>query len=105
MPTPAAWPSARTLVEAYDKAWKTDPTSAFGGILAFNRPVDEATARAHQRHKQFVEVLIAPGFDAGARALFAAKQNLRVLECRWVRRPMRWTSSASAAACCCRRPT
>ncbi|MBN8491623.1 MAG: bifunctional phosphoribosylaminoimidazolecarboxamide formyltransferase/IMP cyclohydrolase [Burkholderiales bacterium] len=69
-----------TLVEAYDKAWSTDPTSAFGGILAFNRPVDEATARRINEHKQFVEVLIAPGFDAGARALFAAKQNLRVLE-------------------------
>jgi phosphoribosylaminoimidazolecarboxamide formyltransferase/IMP cyclohydrolase len=69
-----------TLVEAYDKAWSTDPTSAFGGILAFNRPVDEATARRIHDHKQFVEVLIAPGYDAGARALFAAKQNLRVLE-------------------------
>ncbi len=69
-----------TLVEAYDKAWRTDPTSAFGGILAFNRPVDEATARRINDHKQFVEVLIAPAFDAGARALFAAKQNLRVLE-------------------------
>jgi len=70
----------QTLVEAYDKAWRTDPTSAFGGILAFNRPVDEATARRINEHKQFVEVLIAPGFDDGARALFAAKQNLRVLE-------------------------
>jgi phosphoribosylaminoimidazolecarboxamide formyltransferase/IMP cyclohydrolase len=69
-----------TLVEAYDKAWRTDPTSAFGGILAFNRPVDEATARRIHEHKQFVEVLIAPGYDDGARALFAAKQNLRVLE-------------------------
>jgi phosphoribosylaminoimidazolecarboxamide formyltransferase/IMP cyclohydrolase len=69
-----------TLVEAYDKAWSTDPTSAFGGILAFNRPVDEATARRINEHKQFVEVLIAPGYDTGARTLFAAKQNLRVLE-------------------------
>ena len=69
-----------TLAEAYDKAWRTDPTSAYGGILAFNRPVDEATARRIGEHKQFVEVLIAPGFDAGARALFAAKQNLRVLQ-------------------------
>jgi phosphoribosylaminoimidazolecarboxamide formyltransferase / IMP cyclohydrolase len=69
-----------TLAEAYDKAWTTDPTSAFGGILAFNRPVDEATARRINEHKQFVEVLIAPGFDEGARTLFAAKQNLRVLD-------------------------
>ncbi len=69
-----------TLVEAYDKAWSTDPTSAYGGILAFNRPVDEATARRIGEHKQFVEVLIAPGFSREARELFAAKQNLRVLE-------------------------
>jgi phosphoribosylaminoimidazolecarboxamide formyltransferase/IMP cyclohydrolase len=68
------------LAEAYGKAWKTDPTSAYGGILAFNRPVDEATARQIGDNKQFVEVLIAPGFTPEARALFAAKQNLRVLE-------------------------
>jgi phosphoribosylaminoimidazolecarboxamide formyltransferase/IMP cyclohydrolase len=68
------------LVEAYSKAWKTDPTSAYGGILAFNRPVDEATARQIGDNKQFVEVLIAPGFTPEARALFASKQNLRVLE-------------------------
>jgi len=69
-----------SLVEAYAKAWTTDPTSAYGGILAFNQPVDEATARQIADNKQFVEVLIAPGFSAGARALFAAKHNLRVLE-------------------------
>jgi len=68
------------LVQAYGKAWKTDPTSAYGGILAFNRAVDEATARQIGENKQFVEVLIAPGFTPEARALFAAKQNLRVLE-------------------------
>ncbi len=68
------------LVEAYGKAWRTDPTSAYGGILAFNRALDEATARQIGDNKQFVEVLIAPGFSAEARALLAAKQNLRVLE-------------------------
>jgi phosphoribosylaminoimidazolecarboxamide formyltransferase/IMP cyclohydrolase len=68
------------LVEAYGKAWKTDPTSAYGGILAFNRTVDEATARQIGDNKQFVEVLIAPGFTPEARTLFEAKQNLRVLE-------------------------
>ena len=68
------------LVEAYAKAWKTDPTSAFGGILAFNRPLDEATARLIGEHKQFVEVLIAPAISAEAHALFAAKQNVRLLE-------------------------
>ena len=69
-----------SLAEAYAKAWKTDPTSAFGGILAFNRPLDEATARAIGENKQFVEVLIAPAITPAARALFAAKQNVRLLE-------------------------
>jgi phosphoribosylaminoimidazolecarboxamide formyltransferase/IMP cyclohydrolase len=69
-----------SLVDAYGKAWKTDPTSAYGGILAFNRPLDEATARQIGDNKQFVEVLIAPGFSAEARAVLAPKQNLRVLE-------------------------
>jgi len=69
-----------TLVEAYAKAWQTDPTSAFGGILAFNRPLDEATARQIGDNKQFVEVLIAPQVTAEARAVLATKVNLRVLE-------------------------
>ncbi|MCW5632948.1 MAG: bifunctional phosphoribosylaminoimidazolecarboxamide formyltransferase/IMP cyclohydrolase [Rubrivivax sp.] len=69
-----------TPAEAYAKAWKTDPTSAYGGIVAFNREVDAATAEAMQATKQFVEVLVAPGFSAEARAFFAAKANLRLLE-------------------------
>jgi len=69
-----------TLLQAYVKAWTTDPTSAFGGILAFNRPLDAATARQIGEHKQFVEVLIAPAITVEARALFAAKQNVRLLE-------------------------
>jgi phosphoribosylaminoimidazolecarboxamide formyltransferase/IMP cyclohydrolase len=64
--------------EAYAKALQTDPTSAFGGIIAFNRPLDGTTA-AHVA-RQFVEVLIAPGISAEARAVFAAKQNVRLLE-------------------------
>ena len=68
------------LVEAYAKAWKTDPTSAFGGIIAFNRELDADTARQIGDNKQFVEVLIAPGYTAEARSLLAAKQNLRVLQ-------------------------
>ena len=67
-----------TAQEAYEKAFKTDSTSAFGGIIAFNVPLDEAAAQIVA--KQFVEVLIAPGFSEGARAVFAAKQNVRVLE-------------------------
>ena len=65
-------------LEAYNKAFKTDPTSAFGGIIAFNRPVDGATAEIVS--KQFVEVLIAPDFSEGALAIFQAKANVRVLK-------------------------
>ncbi|MEX3954526.1 bifunctional phosphoribosylaminoimidazolecarboxamide formyltransferase/IMP cyclohydrolase [Trinickia sp. EG282A] len=65
-------------LEAYSKAFQTDPTSAFGGIIAFNRELDEAAAAAVA--KQFVEVLIAPSFSEGAKAVFAGKQNVRLLE-------------------------
>jgi phosphoribosylaminoimidazolecarboxamide formyltransferase/IMP cyclohydrolase len=64
--------------EAYAKAFKTDPTSAFGGIIAFNVEVDGAAAALVA--KQFVEVLIAPGFTPEALALFAGKPNTRVLK-------------------------
>ena len=64
--------------EAYTKALKTDPTSAFGGIIAFNQPLDAGTAEAVAR--QFVEVIIAPAITPEARAVFAAKQNVRLLE-------------------------
>ncbi len=69
---------AEDAAAAYAKALKTDPTSAFGGIIAFNRPVDAAAA-AHVA-KQFVEVLMAPAFSAEARTIFAAKANVRLLE-------------------------
>jgi len=65
---------------AYDLAYQTDPTSAFGGIIAFNRPLDEATAAAIVG-RQFVEVIVAPSISDGARSVLAAKQNVRVLEC------------------------
>ena len=64
--------------EAYRKAFKTDPTSAFGGIIAFNRTVDEATAQ--EVSKQFVEVLMAPDYTPQALALFQTKANVRVLK-------------------------
>ncbi|MCW5665976.1 MAG: bifunctional phosphoribosylaminoimidazolecarboxamide formyltransferase/IMP cyclohydrolase [Piscinibacter sp.] len=64
--------------EAFSKAFKTDPTSAFGGIIAFNRELDAAAAALVA--KQFVEVLIAPSFTPEARAVFAAKVNTRLLE-------------------------
>ncbi|MBP7453555.1 MAG: bifunctional phosphoribosylaminoimidazolecarboxamide formyltransferase/IMP cyclohydrolase [Ottowia sp.] len=63
---------------AYQKAFQTDPTSAFGGIIAFNVPVDGAAAEAVS--KQFVEVLMAPAFSDEARAVFAAKANVRLLQ-------------------------
>jgi phosphoribosylaminoimidazolecarboxamide formyltransferase/IMP cyclohydrolase len=65
-------------LEAYRKAFATDPTSAFGGILAFNRALDRATAE--EIGKQFAEVIIAPRIEPEARAFLASKQNLRVLE-------------------------
>ncbi|MBA2778739.1 bifunctional phosphoribosylaminoimidazolecarboxamide formyltransferase/IMP cyclohydrolase [Billgrantia kenyensis] len=68
-----------TPYEAYDKAFATDPTSAFGGIIAFNRPLDAETARAII-DRQFVEVIIAPGVDEAALAIVAEKQNVRLLD-------------------------
>lgn len=69
---------AQGTLAAYEKAFKTDPTSAFGGIIAFNRPVDAATAEAVSG--QFMEVLLAPAYDGAALAILAAKKNVRVLE-------------------------
>jgi len=63
--------------EAYSKAFKTDPTSAFGGIIAFNREVDRAAAEAVS--KQFVEVLMAPAFTPEALEVFKGKVNVRIL--------------------------
>lgn len=69
---------ADSLLDAYQRAFATDPTSAFGGIIAFNRELDAATAE--QVSQQFVEVVIAPKISDGARAVFAQKQNVRALE-------------------------
>jgi len=68
------------LLQAYDLAFATDPTSAFGGIIAFNRELDEATAKAII-DRQFVEVIIAPGISQGAIDCVAAKKNVRLLDC------------------------
>jgi phosphoribosylaminoimidazolecarboxamide formyltransferase / IMP cyclohydrolase len=65
-------------LEAYSKALQTDPTSAFGGIIAFNVALDGAAAKAVA--KQFVEVILAPGFTPEALEIFAAKQNVRLLQ-------------------------
>ena len=69
---------ADDAVRAYHKAYQTDPTSAFGGIIAFNCPVDLATAQA--LGQQFVEVLIAPSFTGEALELLQTKTNVRVLQ-------------------------
>lgn len=66
-------------LKAYEKAFQTDPTSAFGGIIAFNGKVDLDVIEAMNERKHFVEVLIAPGFTQAAMALLQAKANLRVL--------------------------
>ena len=69
---------AEDNLQAYERAYATDPVSAFGGIIAFNRPVDEAEARTIIE-RQFVEVLAAPAFSEAALAVLASKPNVRVL--------------------------
>ena len=74
---PCGVASAATLIEAYEAALACDSVSAFGGIIAVNRPLDEATAEAIAAI--FTEVVVAPAADAAARAVFARKKNLRLL--------------------------
>jgi phosphoribosylaminoimidazolecarboxamide formyltransferase/IMP cyclohydrolase len=70
----------KNILDAYNLAFQTDPTSAFGGIIAFNRELDEATATAIVA-RQFVEVIIAPSVSQAASDVIAAKPNVRLLEC------------------------
>ncbi|MGB5719727.1 MAG: bifunctional phosphoribosylaminoimidazolecarboxamide formyltransferase/IMP cyclohydrolase [Woeseiaceae bacterium] len=81
---------AEDILDAYNKAFKTDPTSAFGGIIAFNRPLDAETAAAIVE-RQFVEVIVAPKVATDALAVISAKKNVRVLETG------DWTDAATAA--------
>ncbi|HZP66409.1 MAG TPA: bifunctional phosphoribosylaminoimidazolecarboxamide formyltransferase/IMP cyclohydrolase [Rudaea sp.] len=69
-----------TALEAYERAYATDPVSAFGGIIAFNQPLDARTAQA-VLERQFVEVVIAPEVENDALAAFSKKPNVRVLAC------------------------
>jgi len=71
---------APTLLEAYQKAFSTDPESAFGGIIAFNQELDTPTAELIVE-KQFVEVIIAPTISDAAKQAVASKKNVRLLEC------------------------
>jgi phosphoribosylaminoimidazolecarboxamide formyltransferase/IMP cyclohydrolase len=75
------------LLEAYNRAYRTDPESAFGGIIAFNGELDGETAKTIVE-RQFVEVIIAPRVSAAAVAAVAAKKNVRLLECGvWPKEP------------------
>lgn len=78
---PCGVATADTIQQAYLRAFATDPESAFGGIIAFNRALDENTA-ADICERQFVEVIIAPGASEAAQAIIAAKKNLRLLVCQ-----------------------
>ena len=69
---------AEDLASAYDRAFKTDPTSSFGGIIAFNGNVDTALAETIVE-RQFVEVVLAPDFSDAALAAFAKRKNVRVM--------------------------
>ena len=75
---------AASILDAYKKAFKTDPTSAFGGIIAFNQPLDAATASVII-DRQFVEVIVAPDIDDDAAIVLSEKKNVRVLRTgNWV---------------------
>ncbi len=77
---PCGVAQAEDIFSAYELAYQTDPTSAFGGIIAFNQELDEKTA-AEIISRQFVEVIIAPTISNAAKTVLAEKKNVRVLEC------------------------
>src|SRR5580693_5302055 len=83
---PCGTATGKTLVEAYKKALECDPVSAFGGVIGVNRPIDAETAE--EMHKLFLEVIAAPGFDEAAKAKFATKKNLRLVEVKAA--PQKW---------------
>jgi phosphoribosylaminoimidazolecarboxamide formyltransferase/IMP cyclohydrolase len=74
-----------TVEEAFEKALATDPMSAFGGVMCFNRPIERQLAE--RLHSMFVEIVFAPGFEADALEVLKQKPNLRLLEDRERRRP------------------
>jgi phosphoribosylaminoimidazolecarboxamide formyltransferase/IMP cyclohydrolase len=75
---PCGTATGKTLAEAYKRALECDPVSAFGGVIGVNRPVDAAAAE--EMHKLFLEVIAAPAFDEAAKAKFASKKNLRLVQ-------------------------
>ncbi|QNI32651.1 bifunctional phosphoribosylaminoimidazolecarboxamide formyltransferase/IMP cyclohydrolase [Alloacidobacterium dinghuense] len=82
---PCGAATGTTILEAYQKALAADPVSAFGGVIGINREVDEAAAE--EIAKLFVEAIAAPSFTEAARARFAAKKNLRLVEVKSARTP------------------
>ena len=80
--SPCGIATAASPVTAYQLAYRADPTSAFGGVIAFNRALDQSSAEAIVG-QQFAEVIIAPEVGKAARAALAKKQNIRVLEAGW----------------------
>jgi phosphoribosylaminoimidazolecarboxamide formyltransferase/IMP cyclohydrolase len=83
---PAGAATGKTLAEAYQRALECDPVSAFGGVIGVNRPIDGEAAE--EMHKLFLEVIAAPAFDEAAKARFATKKNLRLVEVKDV--PQKW---------------
>ena len=75
---PCGTATGKTLAEAYKRALECDPVSAFGGVIGVNRPIDSEAAE--EMHKLFLEVIAAPAFDAAAKAKFASKKNLRLVQ-------------------------
>jgi phosphoribosylaminoimidazolecarboxamide formyltransferase / IMP cyclohydrolase len=84
---PAGTATGKTLAEAYKRALECDPVSAFGGVIGVNRPID--LEAAEEMHKLFLEVIAAPAFDEAAKAKFATKKNLRLVEVTAA--PQKWT--------------
>ncbi len=80
---PAGAATGETLAEAYRRALECDPVSAFGGVIGVNRPIDAEAAE--EMHKLFLEVIAAPSFDEAAKARFATKKNLRLVEVKATR--------------------
>jgi phosphoribosylaminoimidazolecarboxamide formyltransferase/IMP cyclohydrolase len=83
---PAGTATGKTLAEAYKRALECDPVSAFGGVIGVNRPIDGEAAE--EMHKLFLEVIAAPAFDEAAKARFATKKNLRLVEVKPA--PQKW---------------
>jgi phosphoribosylaminoimidazolecarboxamide formyltransferase / IMP cyclohydrolase len=83
---PCGAATGKTLAEAYKRALECDPVSAFGGVIGVNRPIDLETAE--EMHKLFLEVIAAPAFDEAAKAKFANKKNLRLVEVKAA--PQKW---------------